>query len=231
MLNAAVFLAVYLYGRKWHPQLAFVLSLATCIIMILLARLDPSWILVSLLLSMVYLRILRMPDQQPGFRKLFADHKIHTSQKALPAVLEVLGEKQWHYSESFFTGKSGSIIPYYFWQGHTKSFVSSGEYVRKTTYAHYIAFIFPPGAVSEGFKQQVSAAADRSRKSVLQRLKFSFRPDTETPDLVTTASDGSFVVQYYTLQESACYERRFAWMNQQLNETGKPAAAATVRLN
>ncbi|MEO6230690.1 MAG: hypothetical protein ABJB11_00895 [Ferruginibacter sp.] len=123
------------------------------------------------------------------------------------------------YAEGKIQGNGKIPITYFFWQGHTSSNVSSGQYVRTTVYTYYLAFVFPPGSITDTFKQQAIAAADKSHYSFTKKIKFFFTHDTETPNLVTTAADGSFIIQYVTISDVAHYSRRLEWIKQNINNS------------
>ena len=156
---------------------------------------------------------------------MYAEHNIYSTTQCSKAVLAILGEKKWSYAEGKIQDGGKIPVNYFFWQGHTSSMVSSGQYVRTTVYTHYLAFIFPPGSVTDGFKQMALAAADKSHYSFKQRLKFFFIPDTETPNLVTTATDGSFILQYVTTLDVELYTRRLDWIKQNINNMQQPVKA------
>jgi hypothetical protein len=230
-LNLAMFIAVYLYGRKAHPQLALWLCAGTCLVMVIVTYYYQTFIVLTFILSFVFMAILRKSDQREGLRQLFADNKIYATKTYLSEALEVLGDKKWAYSNGSLFTEPGKKITYSVWQGSTSHRVSSGEYVRTTTYTYYLAFIFPPGSASDAFKQKARAAADRSHYTRTQRIKFLFSPDTETPDLVTTAKDGSFIIRYTTIRDVAHYARRIAWLKENINPTRQAVTSPTFGLN
>ena len=228
IMNVSMFTAVFLYGRKAHPKLSLWLSAGTGVLMIVLGYIEGSWLAASLLLSLVYLFVLRKPNEQTAFRQLYADNKIFSSEKYSQAVLDILGDKKWRYAAGKIEGNGKVPTPYFFWQGSTSSMVSTGQYVRTTVFTHYLAFIFPPGAVSNSFKQKAIASADTSHYTFRQKLKYFFVVDTETPNLVTTAADGSFIIQYQTIPDVLHYAKRINWIKENIDNTHTPVTDTSV---
>ena len=222
MMNSLIFGATYLFGRKHHPKLAPWLAGCSFIVLTLLCYFSLTWLMTSLVLSIFYLRVLRKPDQTSGFKALYADYNIYSTTQFSKSVLALLGEKNWSYAEGKMQGIGKIPTNYFFWQGHTSSLVSAGQYVRTTVYTHYLAFIFPPGNITDAFKQRALAAAAKSQYSFKKRLTFFFVPDTEAPNLVTTAADGSFIIQYVTTLDVELYARRLEWIKQNINNIQQP---------
>jgi hypothetical protein len=216
--NACVYGAIYLYGRKHHPEKALWLSLTSFLAITTLCYYSISWIGLSVILPLIYLAILRKPNQRKEFVEFFASNHIYSSNKYSQAALDVLGDKKWRFSEGKLTANSGAVIPYSFWQGSTSSMVSSGQYVRTTVHTYYIAFIFPPDSVTKLFKQHVLIAADKSKYTWKERIKFFFKHDIEKPNLVTTAADGSFIIQYFTTVDVEHYKERLEWIRNNITE-------------
>ena len=211
-MNLFMFGGLYLFGRKNRPKRALWLCSTSFVVLTTLCFFSTGWIMASLLLSLVFLFLLKKPDQSLAFKQLYTNNNIYTSQQTSPAIFEVLGDKKWSYAEGSFLLHGGKKIQYLFWQGSTSSMVSTGQYTRSTVYTHYLAFIFQPGTVTENFKRKVQDAADKSGFTFWQKLRYQFAPNTEVPNLVATAKDGSFIVQYVTLPDVEHYSRRLEWM-------------------
>jgi hypothetical protein len=223
-LNLCLFAGTYFYGRRYHPDLSLWLSLAGFIFITALCFFSITWIGMSVILSIVYLRILRKPNQRKDFMEFFKTNEIYSTRNYSQAALDVLGDKKWRFSEGKITGISGKPIPYSFWQGSTSSMVSSGQYVRTTSITWYICFIFPPGSVSKLFRQHALLAADKSKYSWKEKIRYFFKYDLEKPNLVTTAADGSFIIQYYTDMDISHYRRRLDWIRYNITEHYYPVA-------
>ncbi|MEO6230689.1 MAG: hypothetical protein ABJB11_00900 [Ferruginibacter sp.] len=93
MMNCFIFGTTYLIGRKYHPKLAPWLTGCSFIILTLLCYFSIPWIMASVILLLVYLRILRKPDQIAAFQALYAEHNIYTTTLFSKAALDILGEK------------------------------------------------------------------------------------------------------------------------------------------
>jgi hypothetical protein len=223
-MNLCIFAAVYLYGRRYHPSLSLWLSACSFLAISILCYYSITWIGISLILSLAYLRLLRKPNQRKEFREFFAQNNIFSTNNYSQAALDVLGNKKWRFSEGKLTGISGQVIPFSFWQGSTSSMVSSGQYVRTTSFTYYIAFIFPPESVSKLFKQHALVAADKSKYSWREKLTFFFKRDLEKPNLVTTAADGNFIIQYYTDMDINHYRQKFEWVRNNITEQYYPVS-------
>ncbi len=230
-LTIALFAAVYLYGRKAHPQSAPWLCGITCLLMLVLTYYRETWLGASVVLSIAYLFALRKPDQRAAFQQFFAANNIYTTQQYSSAALDMLGDKKWTYAKGLLISAGGQTINYSFWQGSTSSQVSSGQYVRATTYTYYLAFIFPPGSISNYFEQRVRAEADKSNYTLRQKIHFFFVPDTERPTMVCNASDGSFIVEYITLRDVEHYKRRVDWIKENINAKFQPVISSSFTLN
>lgn len=218
------FLLIYTYGHKYFPKLSLRLCAGTWLLMMILSYFSGYWMALAVLLGLVYLFILRKPDQTENYKKLYIENKIYSSQKYSPAALKILGDKSWRFAQGTLKKNVQENVTYEFWQGHTKSMVSAGQYTRTTVYTYYLAFVFPPGAASTTFKKIVQDAADRSQDTFRQKLKYSFVPDTERPNLVTTAEDGSFIIQYITLADAEHYSRRINWIKENFGKLYYPAS-------
>lgn len=223
-LNFCIFLATYLFGRTYHPKKAFWLSAISFTAISILCYFSITWLGMSVILSIVYLGILKKPNQRKEFLEFYSSNQIFASNSYSQAALDVLGDKKWKFSEGKLTTNSGAMIPYSFWQGSTSSTVSSGQYVRSTVHTYYIAFIFPPGSVTKLFKQHVLVAADKSKYTWKERIKFFFKLDTEKPNMVTTAADGSFIIQYYTKVDVQHYQERVEWIRNNITEQYYPVS-------
>jgi len=231
LMNFFIFGGIYFFGKRYHPKLAPWLAGGSFIVLTSLCYFSVTWIMVSITLSLVYLRILRKPDQTAAFQALYAVHNIYTTTKFSQAALNILGDKKWRYAEGKIQGHGTTAIPFFFWQGHTSSMVSSGQYVRTTVYTHYLAFVFAPGSITDTFKRRAIAAADKSHYPFTKKLKFFFTPDTETPNLVTTAADGSFIIQYVIISDVAHYSRRLEWIKQNIDNRQQPVIGFTLSAN
>ncbi len=231
IINVLMFGAVYLYGYRYHPKLALWLCVATAVVMMIACYYSGAFLLFSLVFCMAYLFILKKPDQTTAFKTLYAKHHVFTSKKISAAALEILGDKNWHFAEASVIGITGKTNQYLFWQGYLKSTVSSGQYTRSTVYTHYIAFIFPPGSVSNAFKQVAKASADKSGYTRWDKFKFFFKHDTEKPNLVTVAPDGTLIMQFLTLQDAEHYARRFDWIKENIGITYYPVTAVSFGNN
>ncbi len=214
LLHLSLFAAVYLYGRKSFPRLALWLSAGTFLVMMAISYYSIALSGISIICSLIYLRILRLPNQTKLFQNLYADHRVYATSNYSPAVLDLLGDKKWKYSEGYLNNSIGSNAKYFLWQGHTTSFVSAGQYTRTTVYNYYLAFVFPEGNACDSFKKLAAKIASRKHYTFYQKIKFFFSPDTETPCLAKTAADGSFVIMYATRPEAAYYERRLKWIKE-----------------
>jgi hypothetical protein len=223
-LNFCIFTAVYLYGHKYHPNLSLWLSLCSFLIITVLCYFSNTFIGLSLILSIIYLSILKKPTQRKEFLQFYAENELTGTNNYSQAALDILGDKKWKFAEGKVVTVSGQVIPYSFWQGHTSSTVSSGQYVRSTSYTYYIAFIFPPGSVSRLFRQHALVAADKSKYTWKEKIRFFFKLDTERPNLVTTAADGSFIIQYYTPVDVAHYKERLDWIRNNVTEQYYPVS-------
>ncbi|HUP11386.1 MAG TPA: hypothetical protein VM187_04225, partial [Niastella sp.] len=229
--NISMFGAIYLYGYKSYPQLALWLCGCTCLAMIILSFFSGAWLIASMILSMAYLFVLKKPGQQPAFEQLYAVNEIYSTQRFSQTVLDKVGNRNWRYAEGKAINAVGDKITYSFWQGSTSSTVSSGKYARATVFNYYLLFIFPPGSVSNTFKQKAMSAADKSHYTLKQKLKYFFKIDTETPIMVTTVSDGSFILQYNTVPDAECYARRFNWIRENLANTYRPVIDSSFSPN
>ena len=226
-INISMFVAIYLYGYKSHPKLALLLCGVTCLVMIVLSFFSGTWLMASMILCMVYMFILKKPSQQLAFQQLYTANEVYTTQRFSQAVLDKVGDRKWRYAEAKAINDAGEKITYSFWQGSTSSTVSTGQYTRATVFNHYLVFVFPPGTVSNIFKQTAMAAADKSHYTWKQKFKYFFKINTETPIMATTVADGSFIIQYNTTPDAVCYARRFAWIKENLVKTYRPVADAS----
>jgi hypothetical protein len=230
-MNISMFVAVWLYGYKSHPNLALWLCGCTCLVMMALSFFSGTWLMASMILCLSYLFILKKPGQQLAFKQLYADNEVYSTQQFSQAVLDKVGDRKWRYAEGKAMNDAGEKITYAFWQGSTSSMVSAGQYTRTTVFNHYLVFVFPPGTVSNIFKQTAMAAANKSHYTWKQKFKYFFKVDTETPVMATTVADGSFIIQYNTVPDAACYARRFAWIREQLAKTYRPVTDASFAPN
>ncbi|MEO6723634.1 MAG: hypothetical protein ABIN67_24920 [Ferruginibacter sp.] len=221
------FLLIYVYGYKSFPKLSLWLCAGTWVLMMALSYSNGAWMGLAITLGLVYLFILRKPNQTENFKKLYAENNIYSTGKYSQAALKILGDKSWLFAEGTVKKNVNETVNYGFWQGHLKSTVSSGQYTRTTVYTYYLAFVFPPGSVSNTFKKIVQDTADRSQDSFRRRVKYFFVVDTDRPNMVTTADDGSFIIQYLTLADAAHYSRRISWIKENF---GKLYYQSTVLL-
>lgn len=219
LMNASVFTATYLFGRKAHPVRAAWLSGGGFAAMMPLCYSNGAWIGLLVPLGLSYLYLLRRPAQNAAFQQLYRQYRIFSCVQQSEAVLALVGPKNWTFAQGRIQLSDGTVVPYFFWQGHTTASVSTGRYGSTTVYNHCLAFVFPPGSVNDRFKRYAADAADRSGRSFRQKVKFFFSPDTETPNLATTAGDGSFVLQYDTRLDAACYSRRIRWVEEGVRQS------------
>ena len=231
IMNVCIFGALYLYGYKAHPKLAAWLCIGTCVVMITACYFSGSFIAVSLILPVFFLIILKKPGESLAFQQFYTQHNIFSTKNFSQAALDKLGNKNWIFAEGTMQKSITQKITYGFWQGHTTSTVSTGKYGTTTSYTYYLAFVFPPGSVSEIFKQIATASADRSHYTFRQKLKFFFMLDTETPSLVTTAADGSFIIQYTTMLDVAHYTRRVNWLQENIGRMYFPLSSLQMAVN
>ncbi len=213
-INALMFGSVYLYGRKAFPKKAARLTLYSWIVLTTLSYFSGALsLMLSLVLMIVYLRLLRKPNDSAALQQFYLDNKIYSTTVYSEAVLELLGNKNWVYAEGVIEQpRVGNAITYGFWQGFTTSYVVTSKYSHTTAYTHYLAFVFPPRSVGPVFKQAAMEAADKSTYTVKQKIRFFFVPDMEKPCLVASAKDGSFVIQYITIPGTEHYSGRLSWI-------------------
>ncbi len=232
LLYAIEFGTVYIYGRKHFPRLALRLTIGTFILLLIVSFYSGAlggFLSFIALVSLLFM--FRKPDQTAAFQQFYADNKLYASVARPPAVMQLLGDKGWISSEGFINKSITEQIKYFFWLGSTSSTVSTGQYSRTTVYTSYLAFIFPPGAVSTVFKQRVLAAADKSNDSFKRKLKSFFVRDTERPSFVATAADGSFIIQYIAVPDIDYYARRLQWIKENIGKLYLPAAEMSFAPN
>ncbi|HRH50810.1 MAG TPA: hypothetical protein PLP23_18805 [Panacibacter sp.] len=214
---------VYLSTRKSFPKRSLQLNAGAWLLLMMITYYSGALGgLFSVLLMIVLLLVLRKPSQVKDFQQFYAENKIYTSKKISHAVADILGNRNWTYAEGTLNKNAGETINYFFWQGYTSSYVTTGKFTHTTAYTHYLAFIFPPGTVSNVFKQHALAAADKSHYTLKEKIKFFFIPDTDTPCLVTTAADGSFIVEYVTTPDVEHYAKRLSWIKENITKLYYP---------
>jgi hypothetical protein len=216
LLYAVEFGCVYLYGRKAFPKLSATLAIGTWLFLMIISYYTASvGGLFAVFLMIVYLLVLKKKGDNKALQQFYTTNNIYASQQKPKAVLDALGNhKNWTFAEGTLNKNAGETVTYLFWQGYTSSTVSTGTYSRSTVYTNYLAFIFPPGTTSYAFKQIAKAAADKSKRTFKEKFKRFFVPDYDTPILVTTAADGSFIIEYTTLVDVEYYSKRLDWIKE-----------------
>ena len=215
VLYFLIFGAIYLFGYRWFPKLALILAVSGFVVCMAISFFSgASGGLLAFVLAFTFTFFLRRPNGTKAMRQFYADNKIYTSTIVSQAVLDILGDKKWRFAEGTLQKSITEKTKYLFWQGHTSSTVSAGQYTRTTTFTHYLAFIFPPGTASDAFKQRAIAAADKSTYTFRERIKFFFKVDMDKPCLVKTAADGSFIIQYYTEPYAEQYIKQLNWIKE-----------------
>ena len=219
MVFTLLFGAIWLYGRRSFPKLSLELSVAGWISMMIVGYFSGTLaglFAVPLLLTFMYL--LRKPNQRKALLQFFQENNIYSSKTVSQPVLDALGNKNWRHAEGKLNRNTGETIKYFFWQGHTTSYVSAGQFTRTTTYQYYLAFIFPPGTASNIFKQHALKAADKSGYTFRQKLKFFFTIDTDKPIRVIIAADGSFIIEFNTIPDLEHYTKQLGWIKEHFNK-------------
>ena len=219
LMNALMLGSVYLYGRKAFPKKAARLTIGTWVVLTILSYFSGALsLMLSLVLMIVYLRLLRKPNDSAALQQFYLDNKIYSTTIYAEAARELLGNKNWMYAQGVIEQpRMCNAITYGFWQGYTTSYVVTSKYSHTTAYTHYLAFVFPPRSVGPVFKKAAMEAADKSTYTLRQKIKFFFMPDTEKPCLVATAKDGSFVVQYITIPGIEQYRARLSWIKKAIS--------------
>ena len=224
VMYSLFFGVLYLYGRKSFPKRSIQLNVVAWIILMVISYFNGMAAgLIAVPVILTFMFVLRKPSQRKALLQFYADNKIFSSNIHSQSVLAVLGDKNWMYAEGMINKNPLESVKYLFWQGYTKSTVSTGQYTRSTTFTHYLAFIFPPGSVSNIFKQHAFSAADKSGYTFRQKLKFFFVPDTDKPCRVLNAADGSFIIEYYTVPDVEHYSKQLSWIEEHFSKMYIPA--------
>ena len=215
---------VYLCTRKSFPKRSMRLTAGAWVLLMGITYYSgaPGGML-SVVLMIVLLTVLRKPSQAEAFKQFYTENKIYASEKNSQAAADILGQRNWTYSEGTLNKNAGETVHYLFWQGYISSYVTTGKFTHTTAYTHFLAFIFPPGTIPNAFKQRALAAADKSRYTLKEKIKFFFVPDTDKPCLVTTAADGSFIIEYITIPDIEHYTKRLNWIKENITKFYYPA--------
>jgi hypothetical protein len=229
LLYLAEMLLIYLHGRKSFPKLAMRLTLTSFILLLAITFYSAALgTMLSLVAMISYLFILKKPDQRMLLQQFYVDNKIYSTQKKpSEATLKILGNKNWTFAEGTVTKMNGEPVNYLFCQGYTSRTVSTGQYGHTTAYTHYLAFVFWPGTVSNIFKQNAIAAAEK-KYPFRQRLKYFFSINTNKPHKVTTAEDGSFIIEYLTIVDLEHYAKQLSLIKENMRRSYFPVTEMIV---
>ncbi|MEP7317898.1 MAG: hypothetical protein ABI921_04140 [Panacibacter sp.] len=214
---------VYLCCRKESPELAAKLTVSAWLLMLVITYYSSSLGgLISVAVMIALLFILRKRTDNNALQQFYTENNIYASKQFSQAVLDIPGNKNWMYAEGTLNKNTSEAVHYLLWQGYTSLYVTTGKFTHTTAYTNYLAFIFPPGSVSNIFKQSAIEAADKSHYTFKQKLKFFFVPDTDTPCLVTTAADGHFIIQYITVPDVEHYSKCLNWIKENISKIYYP---------
>lgn len=207
---------VYLYAKKIVSKKVINLIFGTWAILTLCTFL--GYLPIAFLVFLVFfLGIIIYIGRQArkGVREFYDEQKIYQSTYIPPAVLQLLGDRKWTCADGNIVTKHKRIIAYNWWIGYTKSTSYNGK-TTSTIYQYYLAISFPPGAVSDAFKNMAKAAT-KPKRSFWEKVKFFFVLDTDTPYLVEETANGYFVIAWKTVLTKLHFTHKIEWLKENLS--------------
>ncbi|MBA4850817.1 hypothetical protein [Emticicia sp. BO119] len=209
---AICFAGMYFYGRKGFPVLAPVLCTGLWLFFTITMHYagGATMSLLALLTVIILLFVLKPPPDN-SIQLFFSENKIYKSEEKPKAVIDLLGNRKWLLAEGRLYTRSNEWVRYLFWQGSSSfGYFNGKNYV--SNHRYYLAFIFEPNTVSEHFKKKAEALMDKSHYTWKEKWKYFFTLDTDKPYLVTTTTDGGFVIAYDTFVDAKVYAKNLAWI-------------------